>query len=223
MHILHDSGIATVYVVSDHGFLLVPEEEVDALGRPDLPVAQTLYKDFRWAALKPEAPVGGQVLRLPLPLAKDIVLGFPRGLRTLRKAERYLHGGVSLQETVIGVVTSRVSFEPAKLEVEVTVTTNQLSSGTVPVVVRPVGAGGKLPFGVRPLNLLLWMETPGGTRVSDEIALEVRLDAEELRPALYLKEGMGLPEGQRLILRAIDESARRDLPDVNLTLVVDWE
>ncbi|HZC06132.1 MAG TPA: PglZ domain-containing protein, partial [Ktedonobacterales bacterium] len=98
---LHDAGVSDVHVVTDHGFLLLPPGEVDALGRPDLPVRQAERRESRWAALKPDAPVD-ELFRLPCPLdPHGPVLGFPRGVRTLVAAEPYEHGGISLHECVL--------------------------------------------------------------------------------------------------------------------------
>jgi len=65
---LHGDGIATVHVVTDHGFLLVPPDGVDALGEPRVPVAQTVHREARWAGLKRGA-AATEVMRFALPLA----------------------------------------------------------------------------------------------------------------------------------------------------------
>lgn len=53
--------------------------------------------------------------------------------------------------------------------------------------------------------------------------LEVRPDADELWPAVYLQEGSELAAGQRLVLRAVDAHTGRDLGQIELQLLVDWE
>ena len=94
--LLHNAGVGAVHVVTDHGFLFLPPDAVDALGAPQVPPTQYLYKHQRWTALRAGAQTT-EVLRLPLPFSPDITLGFPRGVRTLEKAEQYLHGGISLK------------------------------------------------------------------------------------------------------------------------------
>ncbi len=226
--LLHEAGVAEVHVVTDHGFLLLPPEAVDGQGRPELPAAQVLHKDLRWAALKPEVAVDG-LLKLPLPLDPDAaVLGFPRGVRSLKKAEGYMHGGISLQECVVPHLVSRAEVAEPRLEVDVGVATDRLSAGVVPVVLRPRVEGRLFSTQVRTVTVRVWAETlpPTGEEprpVTEPIDVPVRSDATELRPPLYLLEGLGLPAGQQLVLRAIDRDTGRDLGTVPLTLIVEWE
>ncbi len=226
---LHEAGIAEVHVVTDHGFLLLPPGEVDALGRPAVQVSQAHRREARWAALKADAPVS-EVVRLPCPLdPAGPVLGFPRGVRTLEAAESYEHGGISLQECVLPHLISQAPAAPARLEVTIRVTRDKLSGGTVPVVLAPVSAGTSLWSEARPVSVQLWVEVAdgpaSGRKIAGPITVEVRSESEELRPGLYLQEdiGMPLPAGQALKLRAIDSETGRDLATIQLTLQVDWE
>jgi len=224
---LHTAGIGIVHVVTDHGFLLLPADAVDALGRPELPITCAYAREERWAALKPDAPPV-DVFRMALPLAGAHTLGFPRGVRTLMKASSYLHGGISLQECVIPHLESRVSVPQARLGVDVRVTSNRLSGGTVPVVLRPVLPETQAPLGgFTPLTVRLWVETEQGDvatrQVTEPIDVLVRPDVEELRPAVYLQEDLGLAVGQELVLRVIVKETGEELSNVHLTLLVDWE
>lgn len=228
IRLLHDAGVGEVHVVTDHGFLLLPPEAVDDQGRPELPPAQVLHKDLRWAALKPDVAVDG-LLRLPLPLDPEAaILAFPRGVRSLKKAESYMHGGISLQECVVPHLVSRAQVAEPRLGVDVAVVTDRLTAGVVPVVLRPQ-VEGQLSLGeVRTVTVRLWVETipsPGEEprEVTEPLDVPVRSDAAELRPPLYLLEGLGLPAGQQLLLRAIDRETGRDLGTVPLTLIVEWE
>jgi hypothetical protein len=225
--LLHEAGVAEVHVVTDHGFLMLPPELVDSLGRPEVLPVQALHKDARWAALKPDAPVH-DVLRLPLPLAPEAAtLGFPQGVRTLVKAEAYLHGGISPQECVIPHLLSRIEVPARRLNVEVAVTTDRLSTGVVPVVLKP-RVERQLALKEPTVTVRLWVEVPGevgGQRqlVTEPLDVPVRADAGELRPPLYLKEGLHLPAGQELLLRAVDRDTGRELGAVALRLIVDWD
>lgn len=218
---LHEQGVAEVHVVTDHGFLLLPADLVDGLGRPEVRISQVMRRETRWCALKPGVPVEG-LLRFPLPFgSEEILLGFPRGVRTFVAASEFLHGGISVQECVIPHVVSRAAVEAPRLEVEVAVRVPELSTGTVPVVVRPLPAG---LFGQRAVRLRLWVEpATGGEQVADPVELEVRPGAEELRPPLYLKEGAGLRVGAELVLRAIDVETGREVAAVPLRMAVDWD
>lgn len=226
---LHTAGIAAVHLVTDHGFLLLPGDAVDALGRPEVLPAQARHKSDRWAALKPEAPVA-DVIRLPLPLAPAVAeLGLPRGLRTLMKAPPYLHGGLSLQECVIPHLVSRASMPQARLGLDLRVTNARLVGGTVPVVLKPVLAEGQTPLGgIQPLRVRLIVEAvPAGDEplptVAEPVEVELRLGVEELRPPVYLREGLDLRAGQELLLSAVDAETGEELARLPLTLLVDWE
>jgi hypothetical protein len=222
---LHQAGVETVHVVTDHGFLLLPPEAVDALGRPEVLPAQARYKHQRWAVLKPDAPVA-DVMRLPVPLAPNVFLGIPRGLRTLQKAEPYLHGGISLQECVIPHLVSQRVLPRVKLGLDLQVSTDTLVGGTVPVILRPrVDPGQTLLGGYEPVAVRVWVETADAQPqiVAGPIELELRADVEELKPPLYLQEGLNLRAGQPLRLRACNAETGQDLGVRDLTLLVDWE
>ncbi|MCC7107428.1 MAG: PglZ domain-containing protein, partial [Chloroflexi bacterium] len=156
---LHEAGVETVHLVTDHGFLLLPPAAVDDLGTPQVLPAQALYKHARWAALKPDAP-NGEVIRLPLPLAPTICLGLPRGVRTLVKAEPFLHGGLSLQECVVPHLVSRRAAPRNRVGLDFQVSVPHLAGGTVPVILRPrQDTPQPALFGVQPLHARLWVET----------------------------------------------------------------
>jgi hypothetical protein len=221
---LHMAGIGTVHVVTDHGFLFLPTEAVDSLGQPELPANQVLKKDHRWAALKPGvAPA--QLIRFSAPLSNGTVpLGFPRGVRVLKKSEPFLHGGISLHECLIPYLVSRVGLSKTKVRPQVTVTTPELTGGTVPIVVTI--EGGQQVLDSEPITVRIWVTSgsPSDQKVAAEpIELEVRPDIEVIRPALYLKEELGLRAGSELTLHAIDNETEEQLAIVRLTLKVDWD
>jgi hypothetical protein len=60
-------------------------------------------------------------------------------------------------------------------------------------------------------------------QVTEPIDILVRPDVEELRPAVYLQEDLGLAVGQNLVLRVIVKETGEELSNVHLTLLVDWE
>jgi len=228
VELLHDAGIETVHVVTDHGFLLLPPVQVAALGTPTVPVAQALKREPRWAALKPDAPTQ-EVIRLPSTFVPaPNTLGLARGVRTLVQPEPYLHGGLSLQECVIPHIVSKSMFRTTKVGMILQVTTSNLTAGTVPVVLRPVIPAEQQSFGgTQPLKLALWVETSGedgaeARPVTEKQPIELRPEVDELKPAVYLQEGLGLASGQKLVLRAVDAESGRELGSVPLTLLVDW-
>ena len=204
---------------------------LDSLGHPEILPSQAFRKDFRWAALKPDTPVEG-LLRFAPPLAPkltEFALAFPRGVRTLVKAEAYLHGGISLQECVIPHLVVRRSLTRLRPGVDLTVPRSELTSGTITLVLRPTLPGGQVPLGgIEPLRLEIFVETvpeagQSVQRVTDAQKVQIRDDVDELRQALYLNEGVHLPVGQKLLLRVLDEDTGRDYAGIQLALLRDWE
>ena len=193
IELLHEAGVGTVHLVTDHGFLLLPPERVQALGTPELKPAQVLYKHVRWSALKRDA-VTSEVVRVPLPAAPKVSLGIPGGLRTLVKPESYLHGGLSLQECVIPHLISQRVLAQEQVHVNVTVTTNALSSAPLPVVLRPAPKPGQRSLGGhRPTWVRVWVETvlPGGGAaiiVADALEQEVAADSGDQKPPLFSRK-----------------------------------
>jgi hypothetical protein len=220
---LHESGIPAVHVVTDHGFLLLPADMVNGLGRPTVNIGQVIRRETRWCALKADAPVTGLV-RVPVILGQEqVILGFPRGVRTLVETEDYFHGGISLQEAVIPHVVSSQPVSPARLGVEVRVATSDLVTGTIPVVISPMPEG---LFGQRPVHIRIWVERAspiGAGPVTEPVEVEVRADAAELRPPMYLKEGSGIRAGTQLVLHAVDSENGRQLAAIPLRMSVDWD
>jgi hypothetical protein len=96
----------------------------------------------------------------------------------------------------------------------------------VPVILRPRAAAGQAPLGgYQPVTVRLWVETTNTPPriAAGPIDLLIRDDVQELKPPLYLAEGLGLEANQTLRLRAIDAETGQDLGSKPLTLMMDWE
>lgn len=225
---LHRAGVARVDVVTDHGFIFVPPELTDSLGHPDLPARQAVSKNPRYAVLEPEA-AATEVIHRTSPLASNVSLGFPRGIRTLSKATVYLHGGISLQECVIPRISSQASLAASRVEVVVEVTVSKVTGATIPVRLRPAAglASGQMTLAApRPTKVRISVDADVAgdvSEVADAVRLEVRADTPELTSALYLREGVRLASGTVLTVRAQDAETGEALFATELPLVADWE
>ena len=96
---LQAAGWQKIRIVTDHGWLLVPGK----LPKSQLP-AQTA--DSRWgrcAQLKQNVKVDG--LTLGWYWNPNIPIHFPHGIHSFIAGRRYAHGGVSLQECVVPIIT----------------------------------------------------------------------------------------------------------------------
>jgi len=222
---LHTFGIPTVHVLTDHGFLLLAPECVNGLGRPDAPVIKCTKRETRWAALKADADLAG-LIRLPLPMALAAgILGFPRGVRTLTKAEEYMHGGISLQECVIPHVVSTASIPRVRVEPILSATQTILTTGTISFGLKPASLQ-QIPLGgIEPTLLRIVLETDEDLPKSVALAKEeeLRQDVEEIKGALFLESGHDLLAGTRLRLKCLDRETGEELAHVILTLAVAWD
>lgn len=92
---LLDSGWRRVRVVTDHGWLLLP----DGLPKVDLPAYLTETKWARCAVVKGSSQVTSQTF--PWYWNENVRIVSPPGIACFRAGERYTHGGVSPQECVV--------------------------------------------------------------------------------------------------------------------------
>ncbi len=93
--LLLDAGWEEVDVVTDHGWLLLP----DGLEKVDLPAATVEVKKGRCARLKPGAAVS--VPTVPWHWDRNVQIALAPGASCFEANQEYEHGGVSLQECVV--------------------------------------------------------------------------------------------------------------------------
>jgi hypothetical protein len=155
---LLEAGWKRVRVVTDHGWLLLPE----GLPKVELPAYLAATKWSRCAVVKGDAAVPSY----PWHWNADVRIASPPGIASFRAGEKYAHGGVSLQECVVpeifvelGVAAVRASIvsvewrgmrckvkvdanDPA---VRVDLRTNWKQAGsTIVAAVKEVGSSGEV-------------------------------------------------------------------------------
>ena len=212
-------GSARFDVVTDHGFLWLNPEDVDALGTPAIPPAQVVEQDRPlrrcWRPAPPLPSSSACRCRSSLRLSS----GFPRGIRTLVKAAWYAHGGISLQETIIPHVVSRAAATAvARVRASFTVPLVELVGATIPVRVSPLAASAEGE------QLSLQAPPPVPVRlevvaVGEDAPVQARrpstsrfgADSPEQATALYLSEGVKLSAGTELRVRAFDDETGESL------------
>jgi len=94
---LLEAGWKKVRVVTDHGWLLMPE----GLPKVELPAYLAPTKWSRCAVVKGDAAVPSY----PWHWNSDVRIASPHGIASFRAGEKYAHGGVSLQECVVPEIT----------------------------------------------------------------------------------------------------------------------
>jgi len=118
---LHKTGLRTVVVSTDHGFLLIPKGyEVNII--EGIKSEDEVDKKRRYAIGRP--PYNPSLIQFRLDqvsLNGDGIVVFPRGLSCLSMpapVPMFLHGGISPQENCIPVVISKSKIEAGKLKIE---------------------------------------------------------------------------------------------------------
>jgi len=96
---LLNAGWTTVRVVTDHGWLLLP----GGLPKIELPAFLTESRWGRCATLRSNVQVAGTVV--PWYWSDEVEMALPAGIACYKAGMAYAHGGLSLQECVVPVLT----------------------------------------------------------------------------------------------------------------------
>ena len=107
---LQQSGWQKIRIVTDHGWLLVP----GTMPKMDLPAQAADSRWGRCAQLKPNVHVDG--LTLGWYWNANTAIHFPPGIHSFIAGRCYSHGGVSLQECLIPVITIEGEVKVNQLE-----------------------------------------------------------------------------------------------------------
>ncbi|UQN08786.1 BREX-1 system phosphatase PglZ type B [Deinococcus sp. QL22] len=107
-----DAGFQEVRIITDHGWLLMP----GGLPKAELPGPLTLFKKGRCAVLK--VLNASSYPSLPWTWDADVQITLAPGVHSFEAGEVYTHGGLSLQECVIPVLTVRAQGGVMPVEFE---------------------------------------------------------------------------------------------------------
>jgi hypothetical protein len=138
---LHHWGYPEVTVVTDHGFVLMDEENLP----PEVPLAA------EWCLVKKErfafVPAGADlpVKSVPMPWDSSVRVAVPPGFAYFKTEKSFSHGGATLQELVIPRLCSKQRAKQQKVGVEILLagTGAGLTSAAVKLILRPVNLGGE--------------------------------------------------------------------------------
>jgi hypothetical protein len=106
---LLEAGWKKVRVVTDHGWLLMPE----GLPKVELPAYLAATKWSRCAVVKGDAAVPSYAWHWNA----DIRIASPPGIASFRAGEKYAHGGVSLQECVVPEIVVEQGVEAVRASI----------------------------------------------------------------------------------------------------------
>lgn len=201
-----------IIVTADHGFIYQnrPLEESD-FSSSDATGGQTLFRDRRFVigrSFKDQAGFKRFSAR-ELGLEGDVDLLFPKSINRLRlkgSGSRYVHGGVSLQEVVVPVVTinKKRHSDTAAVDVEIVGSSNQtITSGQHTVMLYQ---STPVTDKIHPRRLRIGIYSQAGDLISDshEMAFDFRSDnarEREVRIRLLLSKQADQYNGQEVILK----------------------
>lgn len=126
---LHAWGYPQVHIITDHGFVLFPEEW--------LPSEVNFDKDWcilqkeRFAITKRTTDV--PLIRKKCPWNEEFLVAVPPGLSFFKTEKSFSHGGASLQELIIPHFVSTVHATPKTFEVRVELESYQLTRAALKV------------------------------------------------------------------------------------------
>jgi hypothetical protein len=109
---LLDAGWKTVRIVTDHGWLWMP----GGLPKAELPLHLAESRWGRCAALKDTAMTNLQTV--PWHYEPSVAIALPPGVSCFHAGTEYTHGGLSLQECVIPVLTVKRQNESSSASIE---------------------------------------------------------------------------------------------------------
>ena len=155
---LADCGITRFVIASDHGHLLTRKKE-DAF-KTDPPGGKTVEIHRRcWVGHGGMTPTGTvRLAAAEMGYTSDLEFVFPKGMGVFRAGGDlgYHHGGLSLQEMIIPVVSFRMGKErPARGPEEIILSgvPEKLTNRTFGIQLEMGGLFSKKPYTVRPLLL----------------------------------------------------------------------
>ena len=172
-------------ITADHGFLY-QSSSVDQSDMVALDDAEAIRKDRRWAYGQfPDNKQYHKCRPADTGLTGSLELRFPRGAARIKKqggGTRYVHGGVSIQELMVPLISVNQTREDDLREVELVslitsakITSNQFAFKLMQA--EPVG--GK----VLPVTVIAVVEAEDGTVLSDqhELIFDTQSDSEQER------------------------------------------
>jgi uncharacterized protein (TIGR02687 family) len=208
---LANANANNILITADHGFIYQnkPLEESDFLTNEVK--GEVLYNDRRFVLGK--GLQGSEALKgftsEQLNLVGDVGAVIPKGIQRLRlsgSGSRFVHGGATLQETIIPVISINKKRQSDTAAVEVDVLrggTNVITSGQLSVTLYQTEA---VTDKIQPRKLRVGLYTDGGTLISDshEVLLDLSSDnprEREMKLRFVLTQDADEANNQEVLLK----------------------
>ena len=226
---LHRWSYPEVHVVTDHGFILLDEDNL-----PDEVACNTEWcrvKKERFALVPAEADL--PVASMPFDWDSSLRVALPPGLAFFKAEKSFSHGGAALQELVIPHLVSRSRTTCAsRISVEVLLPTFEIMRTAVKVTLRPKrpasSSGDQMALFAatgRTLHLDVLRTDSTGARISVLASgrpKEVHIDAEvnEQNVTLFFHSALSFSAGETLHLDISDIETTEQFPPGGIKLTV---
>jgi len=209
---LRGSGFERFLVVTDHGFLSLPSEEVQPRR---LPAPMALLRKRRFAV---GAQAEGCLVRRAseLGLQGDAIFAFPIGLAVFAiqgELEAFLHGGLSLQEAIVPVIEVEAMRAPVAVKVPVKMEVPEALTSRIAIIT--VQVAGRVDLFARPRRVVV--EIHG--RRSEVVELSVQQRKAQASIS-WLEFDEEPPESATLRLLDVDTNDELDRRQIPVRLVV---
>jgi hypothetical protein len=209
---LQGAGFERFLVVTDHGFLSLPSEEVQPRR---LPAPMALLRKRRFAV---GAQAEGCLVRRAgeLGLQGDAIFAFPIGLTVFAiqgELGAFLHGGLSLQEAIVPVIEVKAVRAPVAIKVPVKMEVPEALTSRIAIIT--VQVAGPVDLFAKPRRVVV--EIHG--RRSEVVELSVQQQKAQV-PISWLGFDEEPPESATLRLLDVDTKDELDKQRIPIQLVV---
>jgi hypothetical protein len=225
---LHRWGYGHVHIVTDHGFILLDEQQLPSEVPCDKSWCHVLKERYAIVSASADLPL----VTLPLAWALDYRVAVPPGLAFFKAEKSFSHGGAALQELVVPHLVSKSATPHVKrFALEVILPTFELQRPAVKVTVRvaprPAQKDAQLqifPELGRTLSLEVLRKAPDGTVTSMLAgkAKEIRVEAndKEHSVTLFFHTAMSFQKGEMVELDIRDVETTEQFPPGGIKLTI---
>jgi hypothetical protein len=215
---LHANGYETVHIATDHGFILMADDG----DKIDAPKNQAAVGGDRYLFLADGAVVDESMLTLSMPMDERLRLAFAPGIACFVKPKQYLHGGISLEEMVVPLLTSVAKQKSEKMKVQCALPSPDVTTMSIKVVlvVEPPVASDLFnqPLG-RNIAITFLRD---GTEVAlpKQVVIEPGTVESTQSVTVFLDENIGFRRDDMLTLQVRDTDTQEDLGQNKVAKVV---
>ena len=223
---LHRWGYPRVHLITDHGFILLDEEQLPDVVPCDKDWCHVRKERFALVPATADLPIA----TFPFAWDDSLRVGVPPGLAFFKAEKSFSHGGATLQEIVIPhLVSKSQAAQEKRIGLEVVLPTYELMQTSARVTLRPVSAAatstGQMQLFAetgRTLALDVLRIDPSGKMASvlASGAKEVRIEPrdKEKNVTLFFHSAASFQKGELLHLDIRDVETAEQFPPGGIKL-----